>query len=124
MPRDLYASGLAWLWGQLRTAFDQSDTTATIEARAPADGGWMDSTPTWTATHEDVPCLLRPLRAERVERQGRDASKTWVEIYFREDYGITRGDRITVGGKVYSPDNAIDLDSGGQLYRVDCTLNE
>lgn len=119
--RDTYAAGLAWLFGQLRAAFDQSTTVATIEARAPTRHGYTDTTPTWATVVDFVPCLVRPLRAEAVQRQNRDVAQVWVEIYFDSDPGVTRNHRIKVGDRIFSPATTLDLDTASALWRVDCT---
>ena len=120
--RDLYTSGLAWLFGQLRAAFDQEGTTATIEAQSSTRDGYLGTTPTaWEEVAADVPCLVRPLRAESKILQGRDAARVWTQLYFLTDPTVTREHRITVGSVRYSPETTLDLSQAGGLYRVDCT---
>lgn len=119
----MYRAGLAWLHGRLRDHFDQSEAMALIERRAPKRGGYLDTTPTWEEVAV-LPCLFRPLKAEARQLQGRDAAKTWVRIYFRENPNINRSHRITVDGRHYSPAPSLDASSGGTIWHVDATLIE
>lgn len=95
--------------------------SARIERRAPARGGYTDSTPTWSLVAADVPCLVRPLRNESRAVQSRDVAKVWARIYFLADPGVTKDHRIVVGTTVYAPDAAIDTQSQDGVWYVDCT---
>jgi len=102
---------------------DFLNQTALVSSRASADRGYADRTPSWSPVpgQDALPCLVRPLRPEAVAKQGRDAEKVWVRIYFDADPGLTRNNRLTVDGRIYAVVGQLDFNSMARLFAVDCT---
>lgn len=95
---------------------------ARVEARNPHRSGYGDTTPAWTPVpgKEALPCLLRPLKAEALARQGRDMEKTWIRVYFAADPGVTRNDRLVVEGRYLTVQGVVNVNEMNRVYEVDC----
>lgn len=109
--RDLYTNGITWLHDQLRSAYGQSTTTATIEAKS---GG------VWTTVTADVAVLVKPKLVRTVLQGDRIQTVPRTMLYFLADPGVTKLNRITIGSKHYGPVSSVarDLDSG--QWMVEC----
>lgn len=121
----LMQSGLAWLRSQLDAAGVQAVDTAEILVEEYTADGFGEPVATRVIERAGVPCQVRPLSAERLAMQGRDASRRMVRVNFLEEpfpVDDSRQRLVRVGGRVYRPVSALDLGSAGVEWRVDCEL--
>lgn len=98
---------------------------ATIEKETYAVDSYGEQTATTTIEAAGLPCLVRPMNAEMKAEQGRDASRIMARIYFDErPFPIDEGRErlIRVDDRVWRPVEALDVNSMGRLWQVDCEL--
>jgi hypothetical protein len=98
----------------------QSAAVSSRSARPRSGFGEDKAQFTAVAGKGTLPCLVRPLRAEAIAKQGRDASQQWVRIYFAADPGVTNDDVIAVDGQTYAVKGQLDFNSMHEVYGVDC----
>lgn len=96
--------------------------TATIQTRAVARGGYLDTTPTWATVATGIPCRLTPLKDEVLVRQNRDAQLGWYRVYFGAELTVdlTRNHRLTIAGKSLVVESEHDVLRMGRVVQVDC----
>jgi head-tail adaptor len=93
---------------------------ATIESRSITQNAFGEDLIGWQAAGAGR-CLVRPLSAEVLARQGRDVNSAMVAIYFPERRSLTNQHRIRVGSRTFLVQSCTDFNSMGRLTRVDCT---
>lgn len=118
-------AGLAWLATKLDAAGAQAIETCSIIIEEYAPDAYGEQVATEVLEAVDVPCQVRPLSAESLVKQGRDASMRMVQIDFLgptppfpEDDGRQR--LIRIGSRTYRPMGTLNLGSADTQWRVDC----
>ena len=98
--------------------------TAAVLRRANARNGFAPTGPPLVpvAGQAALPCLVRPLRAEALARQNRDASEQWSRIYLEVDPNVTNDHVLKVDGRLYAVKGQLDFNSEHEVYAVDCIL--
>lgn len=93
------------------------------EPRGVDSLGGADRSGEWSVVAAGAPCLVRPMSASIVTRDGARRNVTMYRIYFRSDPvdgGIGTRHRVTVDGRVYQVTGAVNPNSLGRLIHVDC----
>lgn len=108
--RDLYSSGVSWLFGQLREAFGQDGTTASILASASPGA----------VVIANLPCLVRPMRVDTIVQGAKAPVVPRAQLFFLSDPAVTKLNRIVVGTTRYCPVGTVAKDRASGLYVVEC----
>lgn len=123
---DMLSAGLAWLDAQLAADGAVPIESADIYVEEFATDAYGEEAATRVLETPGLSCQVLPMTADRLGRQGRDASMRMVRILFASrpwpDSDRARVRLIVVGDRTYRPDGILDLASAGLRWRVDCEL--